>query len=62
MNKLKIEQYCSTGQSPQRAVAPTEEEKYHIENDLKSMDVKGCREKAEDRSTRPARKVCSHFE
>jgi hypothetical protein len=22
----KVEQYCSTGQSPQRAVAPTEEE------------------------------------
>jgi hypothetical protein len=23
----KMEKYCSTGQSPQRAVAPTEEEK-----------------------------------
>jgi len=26
----KMERYCSTGQSPQRAVAPTEEEEGHI--------------------------------
>ena len=25
----KMERYCSTGQSPQRAVAPTEEEEYY---------------------------------
>jgi hypothetical protein len=27
----KIERYCSTGQSPQRAVAPTEEEEEEYE-------------------------------
>jgi hypothetical protein len=28
--KGRIERYCSTGQSPQRAVAPTEEEEEEI--------------------------------
>jgi hypothetical protein len=30
-----MERYCSTGQSPQRAVAPTEEEEYSFFNPTK---------------------------
>ena len=38
-----MERYCSTGQSPQRAVAPTEEEE-EVERDLQVLGVRRWRE------------------
>ena len=33
--QVKMERYCSTGQSPQRVVAPTEEEEEEYNNEGK---------------------------
>ena len=42
-----MERYCSTGQSPQRAVAPVEEEE--VERDLQVLGVRRWRELVIDR-------------
>jgi hypothetical protein len=39
-----MERYCSTGQSPQRAVAPVEEDDEEVERDLQVLEVRIWRE------------------
>jgi len=39
-DREKMDRYCSTGQSPQRAVAPTEEEEEEEEEEVKCFQFK----------------------
>ena len=50
---MKVEQkrYCSTGQSPQRAVAPTEEEEEEEKEKEKEKGKEKGKEKEEEIST-----------
>jgi hypothetical protein len=44
-----MERYCSTGQSPQQAVAPMEEDEEEVDRDLQVLGVRRWRELVTDR-------------